>query len=111
MSEFSDSRVQEFSTSGEFIRQFDEKGSANGKSSLPWAIASDPTTGNLYVTDIGKNNVQEFSPEGSFITAFGSAGSGNEQFSGPKGVAVGATGKVFIADTGNGRLAEWVTTP
>ena len=88
VSEFPGPRVQEFSTSGEFIRQSDEKGSANGKSNLPWGIASDPTTGNLYVTDTGKNNVQEFSPEGSFITAFGPAGSGNEQFSGPKGVAV-----------------------
>ena len=71
---------------------FDEAGSGTGKSKLPWGIASDPTTGNLYVTEVGNNRVQEFSPSGSFIAAFGSAGSGAGQLSAPKGVAVGSTG-------------------
>ena len=56
---------------GEFIGQFDENGSGSGKSNLPWGIATDPTTGNLYVSEVGNDRVQEFSPSGSFITSFG----------------------------------------
>jgi sugar lactone lactonase YvrE len=102
VAELSPQRVQEFSTSGEFIRQFDENGPGSGQTGDdPLGIASDPTTGNLYVTELG-NRVQEFSPTGSFITAFG-----NGQFSGPEGVAVSSSGVVYVADTGNDRVQEW----
>ena len=99
-------RVQEYSTSGTSLATFDERGSGNGKSQIPWGIASDPTTGNLYVTDPGSDRVQEFSSSGTFIAAFGSEGSGAGQFSDPEGVAVGS-GHFFIADTGNDRIEEW----
>jgi DNA-binding beta-propeller fold protein YncE len=102
-------RVQEFSTSGTFIGQFDEKGSGNGKSSLPWGIATDPTTGNLYVSEIGNDRVQEFSPAGAFVATFGSAGSGNGQFSSPEGLAVNSSGTIYVADTANNRIEEWTT--
>ena len=55
--------------------------------------------------------MQEFSSAGSFITAFGSAGSGSGQFSDPKGVAVGSTGTVFVADSRNNRVEEWAPSP
>jgi DNA-binding beta-propeller fold protein YncE len=51
--------------------------------------------------------VQEFSSAGAFIAAFGSEGSSNGQLSSPKGIAVGPTGKIFIADSGNNRVEEW----
>ena len=89
------------------LRVFDERGSGNGKSQIPSGIASDPTTGNLYVSDVGSNRVQEFSSAGAFIAAFGSQGSGAGQFSDPKGVAVGSSGTVFIADTANNRIEEF----
>ena len=76
--------VQEFSTSGTPLAKFDEHGEGNGKSNIPWGIATDPTTGNLYVTEIGNNRVQEFSAAGAFITTFGSPGSGNGQLNGPR---------------------------
>jgi DNA-binding beta-propeller fold protein YncE len=101
-------RVQEFSSSGAFIRVFDEKGSGNGKSNFPSGIATDPTSGDLYVSEAGNDRVQKFSPEGSFITTFGSPGSGAGQFSDPQGLAVASSGSIFIADSGNHRVAEWV---
>ncbi len=107
ISEWSNQRVQEFSTAGAFIRAFDEAGSGTGKSSLPWGIAARPLNGNLYVAEVGNDRVQEFSSAGTFIAAFGSAGSGAGQLSIPKGVAVSSAGNVFVADTGNERIQEW----
>jgi DNA-binding beta-propeller fold protein YncE len=97
------SRVQEFSTAGTYIAQFGET-DGNGL----WAIAASPTTGNLYVTNWFHNRVQEFSSAGAFIAAFGSVGSGNGQFSFPLAVAVSAADDVYVVDTGNNRVQEWV---
>jgi RHS repeat-associated protein len=101
--EYSNNRVQEFSTSGESIARFDENGRPRG-------IATDPTTKNLYVTEWTANRVQEFEPSGKSITTFGSSGSGNGQFSEPQGVAVNSSGTVYVADKGNKRIEEWVGT-
>jgi len=100
--------VQEFSTSGEYLRQFGSHGSGNGQLSQPWGIASDPSTGNLYVADWGSDRIQEFSPEGAFIASFGSLGSGDGQLSYPSGLAVNSSGDVYVADTVNHRVQEWV---
>jgi len=107
ITEAGNAKVHEYSTTGTSIATFDERGTGTGKSSMPWAIATDPTTGNLYVSDIGNNNVQEFSAAGSYITTFGSAGYGAGQLSDPKGLAVGPTGVVYVADTGNQRVEVW----
>jgi len=111
VADHSNQRVQEFSTSGAFVRQFDEKGSGNGKSNYPYNIAADPGNGDVYVSETGSNRVQEFTPSGSFITAFASAGSGPGQLSNPEGLAIAPSHKVYIADTNNSRIQEWATEP
>jgi DNA-binding beta-propeller fold protein YncE len=103
--------VEEFSTAGAFIAVFGSSGTGNGQFHGLGGIASDPTKGNLYVSDINNNRVQEFSAAGAFIAAFGSGGSGNGQFSGPRGVAVNASATLYVADTGNNRVQEWLGTP
>ncbi len=115
VSEPYNARIQEFSSSGKYERQFEEKGSGTGKSNVPYGIASEPSSGNLYVVEgasilagASANRVQEFSPDGVFITAFGSSGLGNGQLAGPRGVAVGSAGQMFVADSGNKRIEEWV---
>ncbi len=108
VAEKENSRVQELSTAGAFIRQFDLKGSGSGESNQPYGIATEASTGDLYVTEVGSERVQVFSPEGAFVATFGSPGSGSGQFSGPRGIAVGSTGNVFVADTANKRVAEWL---
>ena len=107
VAEWAHGRVEEYSTSGEALLAFDEHGVGNGKSNVPWGIATDPTTGNLYVTELGNNRVQEFSSAGAFIAAFGSKGSGEGQFSVPRAVAVNSSGTIYVADTGNERVQEW----
>ena len=103
--------MQEFEPSGTFVRAFDNvAGSGNGEEELPQGIATDPTTGNLYVTEAG-NRVQVFSSTGTFVTKFGSAGSGPGQMSAPSGIAVNSVGNILVADTGNNRLEEWLANP
>ena len=101
VSEASPQRVQELSTSGTFIAAFDETGS------LPSGIASDRTTGNLDVSDLN-GHVSQFSAAGSLLASFGSAGSGAGQLSSPQAVAVGSSGTIFVADTHNQRVQEWI---
>ena len=91
ITDYRNNRVQEFSTAGVHLGGFRREGgseSENGKFLSPYGIASDPSTGNLYVVDSGHHRVQEFTPAGSFITKFGSSGTGPGQFTTPQGVAV-----------------------
>ncbi len=88
--------------------ELDQKpGTGEGEADMPSGIAVDPTTGNLYVTEVGTNRVQEFKESGAFVIAFGSAGSGNGQLSGPLGVAIASSGQIYVADTANNRIEEW----
>jgi YD repeat-containing protein len=107
VTDYGNSRVQEFSTAGVYISQFGSAGSGNGQFTNPWGIASDPNTGNLYVADPGNSRVQEFNPSGGYIAKFGSAGTGNGQFSSPLGVVVNSSGGIYVADYSNNRVQEW----
>ena len=98
-------RVQEFSSTGAFIRQFGSYGSESGQFKEARGIAVGG--GNIWVADTGNNRIQEFKPSGEFIRKFGSEGSGNGQFKGPQGLAVDPEGKVWVADTGNARLQRF----
>jgi hypothetical protein len=101
-------RVEEFSTAGTFIATFGSSGTGNGQFHGLGGIATDPTTGDLYVSDTANNRVQEFTAAGAFIAAVGSGGSGNSQFSAPIGVAVSSLGTLYVADSGNNRVHEWL---
>lgn len=83
---------------------------------LPTSVAYD-SVGNLYFADTNRQQVFESSLAGALTVV---AGNGVQGFGGdggpangaelnsPQGVAVGANGTVYIADTGNGRIrAVW----
>ncbi len=83
---------------------------------LPTSVAYD-AAGNLYFADTNRQEVFESSLAGALT---GVAGNGVQGFGGdggpangaelnsPQGVAVGANGTLYIADTGNGRIrAVW----
>jgi DNA-binding beta-propeller fold protein YncE len=80
----------------------------------PIALAIAPD-GNVYVTDTAQS-VTEISPGGTFIRRWGTAGTGPGQFRfTPQGgwlgsITVGADGRVYVSDSGNGRIEVFSST-
>jgi streptogramin lyase len=74
-------------------------------------VASD-ANGNVYVADTGSDRIQEFGVDGRYrgewgrlgTTGYPAASTRVGGFRDPAGVAVGADGTVYVADTGNNRL-------
>ncbi|AOZ02058.1 hypothetical protein BKK81_22265 [Cupriavidus sp. USMAHM13] len=76
----------------------------------PHGVAVD-AGGNVYVADSGNNQIRKITPLGVVTTLAGSSTAGSADgtgasasFSNPLGVAVDASGNVYVADTGNSRI-------
>jgi DNA-binding beta-propeller fold protein YncE len=63
-------------------------------------------TGNIYVVNSWKNRVVKLTSDGQFITNFGSNGKGDGQFLRPYGVAVDASGYIYVTDEGYDSIAN-----
>jgi hypothetical protein len=100
---FTEGEVDEFDSSGTFLRAFDVAD--------PTAVAVDqsagPSAGDVYVAD-NSSTVEKFSPAGKLELTFGSPGTGPGQFSSAYGreipqfarlpLAVDASGNVWVGD-------------
>jgi DNA-binding beta-propeller fold protein YncE len=73
----------------------------------PWGVAVGPD-GSVYVSDTWNHRVQKFDASGKFITMWGSFGQSSDAnqnvLYGPRGISVDASGRVYLADTGNKRI-------
>ncbi len=126
----SNSRVQEFSSTGTFIKTFGwdvggkaefqictsgckagTAGSGAGEFSKPAGIAINQSTGNVYVVDKGNNRIEQFNSEGKYVGAFGKYGKEPGELNAPLGVAIMVTsGDVWVSDSGNNRIDEFSKT-
>jgi RHS repeat-associated protein len=98
-------KVDEFNSSGEYIRQIGSEGSGSGKLKSPDGIAID-SHNNIWVCDSGNDRIEEFNEKGEYQkTVGGSSGSG--ELSTPEGVAVESRGNIWVSDTYQAVLKEF----
>jgi predicted membrane-bound mannosyltransferase/sugar lactone lactonase YvrE len=67
--------------------------------------------GRVYATDPESFRVLVFDKGGQFLTTWGEGGTSNAQFGIVSGVALGADGQVFVADSGNNRVMRFPALP
>lgn len=81
---------------------------ASARFNSPGGIAVD-SAGTVYVADTANHIIRKISPAGVVVTLAGTAGASGSangvgaaaRFSSPRGIAVNASGVVYVADTGN----------
>ena len=101
------SRVQHFTSSGEFIEGFGEVGSEPGQMSFPWGVAIDPVDGSVVVADWRNDRIQRFTPEGDLLQVINELGRDAGTFDRPSDVAIDAHGDLYVCDRGNNRVVQF----
>jgi len=96
-------RVQVFSTSGAFLRQWGFFGAADGGFEFAFGIAVDPA-GNVYVCDQGNSRIDKFTSDGAFLLRWGGDATDGipgqpGRLNSPFGIVVGPQGDVFVVDS------------
>jgi len=112
-------RVQKLSSNGTYVLQFGGYGTGNGQFNGPAGLAVDATHGWIYVLDSNNNRIEKFDLSGTYLGQWGSFGQGNGQFrfiipgdlsGGPEGgLAVDATGNVYVVDNMNCRVQKFTS--
>ena len=114
VADYGNNLIRKISTAGlvTTLAGKDSAGANNGVDTVatfnqPTSVAVD-AGGNVYVADEGNNLIREISPAGVVSTFAGSGAQGatngtgtKASFNGPTGVAVDASGNVYVADYGN----------
>jgi DNA-binding beta-propeller fold protein YncE len=60
------------------------------------------------VSDSGNHRIEKFDREGNFITQWGGFGNGDGQFNFPYGISVGPRGSIFVVDSANSRIQQFM---
>ena len=84
-------------------------GAGDGQFYSPWRITVDETSGNHLRFRYASNRIEKFDSNGGYLSKWGAFGSGNGQFTFPIGVAVDASGSVYVADTNNRRIQKFTS--
>jgi len=101
------SRIQKFTSDGEFLSSWGTNGFENGELQSPVGIAI--YENNVYVVDEMQNSIQKFDNDGNFILKWGGVGSENGQFIEPRGITIDSSGIVYVADSKNHRIQQFTS--
>lgn len=102
VADFGNNRIQKLDASGAFITLWGTGGSGLGAFASPAQIATDAAH-RLFVTDMGNNRVQVFNESGAFLFSFGGDGTLDQ----PTGIAISASGTIYVASTGSGLIQAY----
>jgi hypothetical protein len=111
----------------EQLLRFGEVGTGAGQTSGPRGIATDSSSGHVYVVETSNRRVSEFTSWGVFVKAWGwgvangsgvlqtctvtcstsPSGTGVGQFNSPQGATVDSNGDVYVVDKSNRRVQKF----
>ena len=94
-----------FNGTGKIGRPDGAAGAAAGEFNQPYDVAVTPDGQEIYVTDSGNHRLQKFSTSGQYRSTIGEFGNQFGQFNIPKGLTFDKSGVLWVADSGNSRLA------
>lgn len=103
-------RIFVYSSQGELLFKFGTKGGSSGKLSRPRALAIDEKAGLIFVVDYMRHAVNVYSMDGEYIFEFGGKGVGRGWLSFPSDLVIDDRGRLWVADTFNGRVQVFKVT-
>jgi hypothetical protein len=111
VSDFSNARVQKFSSAGVFQFSFGSRGTGpgqfGGSFGGPGSLAVSKSNGNVLVVDLSNRRVQEFTASGVFVRSI--VGSPNFSTS-SLAVDTNREGNIYVMDNGNQRIYRFTGT-
>ncbi len=95
-------RVQKFDSTGAFLWAQGIRGRDQYALNYPMGIAVDPADSSYVLADSYDNAIKKFAANGDIVWTY--TGKANQALNHPQGVALGAGGAIYVADTLNGRI-------
>ena len=99
-------RVTMCTVAGDFLGQFSDLGTEDGKMMWTVSLAID-TNENVYMSDEALHRVSIFDNDGQYLTKWGVKGEGDGEFNGPAGIAFDSDGNLLVVDSLNNRIQRY----
>ncbi len=64
--------------------------------------------GHTFITDYYNGRVVEYDAAGKYVASYGTVGTGANQMTKPMGIAIDASGYLYVADSGNSRIVRFL---
>lgn len=106
VTDYLNSRVQEFTTAGAYVTSIGEAGTGNGQFGHPSCIAVGPDS-SIYVTDDTLSRITRFDKDGAYVGKWGSYGYGDSEFVQAAGIACDSAGNVYVSDSSTRRIQKF----
>lgn len=107
ITDLNNSRVQQFTTDGQFVSEFPlPLDNPPRVSCIIGGLAIDPD-GLLYLSFMVQHKIQVYTKTGELVRQWGNKGAGNGEFNQPGGIVIRSDGTLLVTDQGNHRIEEF----